>query len=893
MTDINAAAEAPARSIPKRPAPAEHLMLIKEAEKKDKWDCDSITKKYYRLRAQELPDFKAKLEENHWKKLKMDARRIKNCRARLAESKNKRLLLGEVQESFMQWRQEREGKDEARLKFSVDERSRHCKELNISDANDILHENDDNPEHEINAGFLFFQKHETRWKKATYHGNGFDKHEKFPDQKLTVHQALYDTQPNPISETKAEDGSRLLKYIHLPANHMGWVEQAIARHYGEDVEKSDRKLTKQTLAREFWRGQVHGGGLEKHHVHTRHLRTRCLSIPLDAGSNATAGTSFQYQEPDRRRKNFAIYLPYLHWEMYGRKVRMAETIQKAIEASGQAPDAARKVKHLKSDIVMKLKARIREQHGKTFRKDENTNAGKKSLWDHVQVEPRFENKSKLGIFLLKVARLWEAMDTEAEERLLMRGLVPQRVDEETTREPALHIRRTLDQSYFLNLEDTSERDSDQVVYRATRLPWHIPGNLTRVVMVDQLWLWILDDYTIITAFPRRWGRNKPDSSGIHKSLRNRLDKMDGEVTSVWHLATIIIDQCSRVFFDRTKPLDLRPEVMDLFAESLNNVNERTTIAFQSFWAHAGSLKRGEGRPSPRYLSINPEGVLLREAQDIAEELRMMTRIYVQQLGAVEEFRNSLLRWNRQRGIQHHRSSSDAANSSQRDSSMDIEIIEETMEHIRARKAEIEELASAAERSCQNLQGLLALKQQQASIVEAQAALERADHGVRQQKLSIKLSEQSYEQGKSIMAFTIMTIIFTPLGFFTSFFGMNNSSTGQEWMPLWQQIVTMLCISAFIILIFLVAAFKKSVRHPVKTARTLLAARHCTEEGRPCVTESVSSLNQRPNPAANASFGGSPRTFRTAHPSEPLNPVEDRLASNGSWRRASRLYDSKV
>lgn len=66
--------------------------------------------------------------------------------------------------------------------------------------------------------------------------------------------------------------------------------------------------------------------------------------------------------------------------------------------------------------------------------------------------------------------------------------------------------------------------------------------------------------------------------------------MDGEVTSVWHLgefgikrrkpgfhlanlpqACIIIDQCPRVFFDRTKSLDLRPEVMDLFAESLNNV----------------------------------------------------------------------------------------------------------------------------------------------------------------------------------------------------------------------------------------------------------------------------------------------------------------------------------
>jgi hypothetical protein len=37
------------------------------------------------------------------------------------------------------------------------------------------------------------------------------------------------------------------------------------------------------------------------------------------------------------------------------------------------------------------------------------------------------------------------------------------------------------------------------------------------------------------------------------------------------LALIIIDQCSSVFFDRTKPLDQRPEVMDLFASAIGNV----------------------------------------------------------------------------------------------------------------------------------------------------------------------------------------------------------------------------------------------------------------------------------------------------------------------------------
>lgn len=100
---------------------------------------------------------------------------------------------------------------------------------------------------------------------------------------------------------------------------------------------------------------------------------------------------------------------------------------------------------------------------------------------------------------MNVAKLWEAMDTEAEERLLKHGLDPQGIDTENSREPALHIRRTLDQSYFLNLDDTTRRDRDQVVYRATRLPWHVPGNLTRVVMVDQLWMWILDDCKLIPS----------------------------------------------------------------------------------------------------------------------------------------------------------------------------------------------------------------------------------------------------------------------------------------------------------------------------------------------------------------------------------------------------------
>ena len=60
---------------------------------------------------------------------------------------------------------------------------------------------------------------------------------------------------------------------------------------------------------------------------------------------------------------------------------------------------------------------------------------------------------------MNIAKVADEMDYEADERLLR---------ETINRDPPLHIRRTLDQYYFLTLEDTSRRDRDQVVYRETK-----------------------------------------------------------------------------------------------------------------------------------------------------------------------------------------------------------------------------------------------------------------------------------------------------------------------------------------------------------------------------------------------------------------------------------------
>ena len=135
-----------------------------------------------------------------------------------------------------------------------------------------------------------------------------------------------------------------------------------------------------------------------------------------------------------------------------------------------------------------------------------------------------QGQSHLGRMLLLAAALYEAMDSHTDEMLIERYL---------NFKPSLHPRRTLDQSYYWTLKDTRKRDRDQVVYRATapnsKLMHHkcfkgVRGNksvnqalvdgsvkptclqcledsrrVPRVVMVDQLWMWVLDESKSISS----------------------------------------------------------------------------------------------------------------------------------------------------------------------------------------------------------------------------------------------------------------------------------------------------------------------------------------------------------------------------------------------------------
>ncbi|KAK0105805.1 hypothetical protein ONS95_004322 [Cadophora gregata] len=749
--------------------------------------CKDHTSTYLSMRFDKRSDFITKLSEEKLRRVKHEEKRIDQTRVNFTSYERKKAMMEKLKAAKQGWRNEVMNKQEEYVaKIRKDSSKFRNQKLDLELLERVklwkIADNEEEsglqPKTDLEYGFkacaIYFQKNGSGFEEYT-HDNPKFLPSVFPNQKMSVHNILEDEPGNPLGETCP---SNRLRYFHFPSNNMRWIEKAMARYYGEKDgdHHNDSKPTKEMskaeklLSREFWRGQLHGGSGGNGPVHARYMRSRCSIVPEDVGSGA-------YEQPvvDPRSSSISV-----------------------------------SQKNKKKNFAL-------FRYPKAKKADEKAKESFFDIWQATAKEKKREKmpqKSKLGEYLFALAMVADAMDYEADERLLRDNL---------HQNPPLHIRRTLDQSYFLTLDDTGIRDKDQVVYRGTRLGNSFHSHSTRVVMVDQLWLWILDDNTILTSFPRRWGRNKPDPSGVHKSLRDRLKHLpEGQIQSVYDLALIIIDQCSRVFFDRTKPLDQRPEVMDLFASAIGNVAEQTTIAYESFWRN---LEIRSKNPIPygsnehvshKYLDINPEGTILRESHDIAEELQIMIRIYNQQLHVVRDLRKILGHINGEsknetdemRSIMKFLKYKEnpGAKEGETNSYGEPDIVPEhtiqeandTLELLRNRLSEIQELEDAAVRTSQQLQGLLSLKQQQASIIEAKAALRRAD--------------ESVKQGRAIMAFTLVTIFFLPLGFLATFFGMNNKDINDApWMTLNQQLKYMFGLSTAVIVFAVSTAFSPWTR----------------------------------------------------------------------------------
>ncbi|KFA78383.1 hypothetical protein S40288_10970 [Stachybotrys chartarum IBT 40288] len=553
---------------------------------------------------------------------------------------------------------------------------------------------------------------------------------KFPHQKISMQQLLYDKVNTPF---KRDPHSNSIRYFHLPANSMQWVEEAISRYYGEDNVEFDghdvlnkRSYAQRLLRNDLWRGQQRGGA----HLppHSRQMASRCAMvssppIPLPKSMGGRQSES---------RKDIALFMPYLHWEVEKRLHRMAQFVH---VAKSQNDHAERLRRANTSRYKGKMVDIARLQQMKPVRQVNSfdTKAGGHSWW---------RPQTALAKYIWHAAKLYQIIDEAADGRLIENHLFSS---------APLHMRRTLEQYYYWTANDTSRRDSDQVVCRGTRSLVEDEEAIARVVMVDQLWLWILDENTVVSCFPRRWGRNKPDPSAVHRGIRDRLGALGkDQIHSAFDMAFIIIDECSKVFFDRTKPSDHRPDVVDLFSSAISKIAENKTIAYEEFGNAVSkiSIERMDvaEKMIRRSLNIGFEWSILVEAQQVIEELEIMQGIFLQQLTVMKDLEKIIktMRWATKSADPEadEDPDDDLVNPNQRRALDRVGALIGDMEQ---RRDELKSMEILQTKTRTQLRELLDMKQQQANIIEAKAAIKRAD--------------ESVMQGRSIVVFTVVTIFF--------------------------------------------------------------------------------------------------------------------------------------
>jgi hypothetical protein len=228
----------------------------------------------------------------------------------------------------------------------------------------------------------------------------------------TIDDLLYGTRGDDIIAKAGSPGLQATcRWYHIPSNHLGWAEDLIRKIYEKRGAKEHGKRDV-ILAREpFSYGSDHDH-MDPTRLdprpQARALRPQCRNMTVDRDRNQRLSTAL------------SLHMPFVHWETEENRAEMHHVMDQVRQAC-------------KDDL-------------------ENQNRRQKSP------------KAKPDIKTIQENDHWSK-----NEKLLCAYLY---------NSPPVHPRRTLDQFYYHMLEDTEERDRDQVITRYYSNQWkrnhHLP-----------------------------------------------------------------------------------------------------------------------------------------------------------------------------------------------------------------------------------------------------------------------------------------------------------------------------------------------------------------------------------------------------------------------------------
>lgn len=563
------------------------------------------------------------------------------------------------------------------------------------------------------------------------------------------------------------DGSEAsFRWIHLPANNMEWARHAIGQilsHYLTPADEDDpvsavispSALEDQILRTELWEGQQNVGAPEL--PHARFMRPFCHKI--DASVT-------------------------LSQSKLGRTLSRHDSIWSSSSLENPIQTALGKSMVLFMPFI----------HWETT-----------LAYLHMKAVITDVDAGGIGVFgSPDIAGLPCGID----EKLLRHYL--QRLQ-------PVHIRRTLDQFGYYTIADTTSRDKDQVVDRYSRAHHITDHTIPPMLMVDQCWLWILGNNTVLTCFPHRWNRSsQSDSTDIYEGILELLDDPlhRTKVQNSGQLATLIIDRCAGNVLDRTLIKDEHLRFLDFFDWSIDDLNERQSQCLQALWQDVQN-SRHDG-DADGLTDISKEFDVLEKIKDIIDELQIVLRLIDQQQLAFTMVLHDEA--SKQASIFDNKSDGAAtpATHLHGTSAKLTEYVDfsRLQENIHERAESVKAMIDRANATYNATLDVLSLKQQQANISEARSSRKAAQEMEKMAKEAKKSAEETEKQSYSIMLFTVVTIFFLPMSSIAGLFGVNAVEFGQGTIHLSTIMAYVFPISILVVYLSFFLAFNHKARRQI-------------------------------------------------------------------------------
>ncbi|KAI3322804.1 hypothetical protein HD806DRAFT_544816 [Xylariaceae sp. AK1471] len=316
----------------------------------------------------------------------------------------------------------------------------------------------------------------------------------------------------------------------------------------------------------------------------------------------------------------------------------------------------------------------------------------------------------------------------------------------------IHRSKTLD-TYHLgttNDEKARERDREQVVFRHaskkicdyTRRTNHekeIDDAEIQVLHVGQLWLETHnshDDYS-------------PIFENVLNYLNDNNEQLGRDIVppSLDHFVEFITSFYINTPFNLSIPLtplldndDERESLHDMFLSSIERVNSEEDKLRRKFKQEMHSQDEGEKVDGEKNLhrSVTETIELLSEIKDIQQELNIISSVIVIQRNVWDQLTNRSQEPDKLASASHNNESMNWAGGT------------EPAQYVLRR---ISDLLRFAEETQKNVESILDLKMNQLSLLQA---------------------EEAGRQGTTLMVFTTVTVLFTPLSFLSALFALNIS-----------------------------------------------------------------------------------------------------------------------